>query len=153
MLVAFGAGCGSGSANRPAPSAPPPPAAEATASTPTAPAPVAADEGAHTVTRSAVLDVLDKGIPWVLRQVETEPELANGRFVGFRLVTFFPGDGRFRGVDLRPGDVVLRINGLPIERPEHAYRVWQELRVASEIRVEVMRQGQSHEVDYSIIDG
>lgn len=122
---------------------------------PAAPAPAtpAPTEGARTVTRTAVLDVLDKGIPWILRQVETEPELAGGQFVGFRLVTFFQSDARFRGVDIAPGDVVLRINGLPIERPEQAYRIWQELRVASEIRVEILRAGTAREVDYTIVDG
>lgn len=119
---------------------------------PTLPAPAAA-EGERTVTRTAVLAVLDKGIPWILRQVETEPALERGRFVGFRLVTFFGSDARFRGVDLGPGDVVLRINGLPIERPEHAYRIWQELRVASEIRIEILRAGAPREVGYTIVDG
>lgn len=100
-----------------------------------------------------MLDVLDRGIPWFLRQIDTEPALEQGRFVGFRLLAFFADDARFRGVDLGPGDVVVRVNGLPVERPEHAYRVWQELRVASEIRVEYLRDGQPRELEYTIIDG
>jgi hypothetical protein len=140
-------------------SGPPRPAPERAAPAPTppptaapAPSPVASEEGEHTVLRNDVLDILDRGIPWFLRQIDTEPELDRGAFVGFRLTAFFANDTRFRAVDLVPGDVVLRVNGLPIERPEHAYRIWQELRVASEIRVEYLRAGQPRQIDYAIVD-
>jgi S1-C subfamily serine protease len=153
FLVSFVAACASGPA-RPAPEraepapTPPPPATAAPA-----PAPVASAPGDHTVLRDDVLDILDRGIPWFLRQIDTEPELDRGRFVGFRLTAFFANDTRFRAVDLVPGDVVQRVNGLPIERPEHAYRIWQELRVASEIRVEYLRGGHPRQIDYTIVDG
>jgi type II secretory pathway component PulC len=48
--------------------------------------------------------------------------------------------------------VVLSVNGLPIERPEHAYRIWQELRVASDLRVEYLRAGQPRSIEYTIGD-
>ncbi|MBI2897499.1 MAG: hypothetical protein HYY06_28330 [Deltaproteobacteria bacterium] len=99
------------------------------------------------------MTVLDAGIPRFLQSLETEPTLDGGHFVGFRLVAFFPRDARFQGVDLRGGDVVTSVNGLPIERPEHAFRVWQELRVASELRVEYLRAGARRELRYAIIDG
>lgn len=153
-LAILGASCASAPPPRPtratAP-APRPPATAAAAATPARPADATGEP--NTVRRNAVLDVLDRGIPWFLRQIDTEPQLEQGRFVGFRLRAFFADDPRFRHVDLGPGDVVLRVNGLPVERPEQAYRIWQELRVASEIRVEYLRDGQPHELDYTIIDG
>ncbi len=153
VVALLGSACGGSPARTAARAdAPPPPAVVA----PAAPAPEVAPavaESEHTVLRDAVLDVLDRGIPWFLRQIDTEPALEQGRFVGFRLLAFFANDTRFRAVDLGPGDVILRVNGLPVERPEHAYRIWQELRVASEIRVEYLRDGQTREIDYSIVDG
>jgi S1-C subfamily serine protease len=119
-----------------------------------APAPVAAREmPPGTIQRGDLLAVLDLGIPRFLQHIDTEPELQDHRFVGFRLTSFFPGDARFRAVDLHAGDVVTKINGLPIERPEHAYRIWQELRVASELTVEYLRDGAARQIRYSIVDG
>ena len=43
---------------------------------------------------------------------------------------FFPGDTRFAGVDLQAGDVVTRVNGNPIERPEQLMEVWKALRTS-----------------------
>lgn len=100
-----------------------------------------------------MIAVLDLGIPRFLQQLETEPALSNGHFIGFRLLSFFPNDPRFSALDLRVGDVVTSINGLPVERPEHALRIWQELRVASEIRVRSLRGGAQREILFEITDG
>ena len=94
--------------------------------------------------------MLEAGIPAFLSRVEMEPDAPDGRFVGFRIVSFFPDDARFRDGPVRAGDVVLAVNGLAIERPEHLFRVWQELRVASEISVDLLRAGQTTRISYPI---
>ena len=132
--------CGGGT---PAPRTEPRPAPARAAA---APAPAASSA----LTRADVDAVLQAGIPAFLSRVEIEPEAADGRFVGFRVVSFFPGDARFSGGPIRAGDVVLAVNGLAIERPEHLFRVWQELRVASEISVDLVRAGRPTRLSYPI---
>jgi type II secretory pathway component PulC len=100
--------------------------------------------------RAEVDAVLDAGIPRFLSSVETAPAMAEGRFLGFRVLSFFPGDARFASGPILRGDVVTAVNGLPIERPEHLFRVWQELRVASSLTVDVLRQGQTRRMTWVI---
>ncbi len=96
--------------------------------------------------------MLERGLGRFLQGVETEPFRENGRFVGFRLVTFYPDDPGLSSLDLHAGDVVLRVNGQPIERPEQASRVWDSLRVASELVVEYRRGDEPRELRFTIVD-
>ncbi|MFO0697317.1 MAG: PDZ domain-containing protein [Polyangiales bacterium] len=104
------------------------------------------------IARADLVPVLDAGLGRFLQGVSTEASLADGRFVGFRIVSLYPNDPRFRGVDLRPGDVVTRINGTSIERPEGAFQVWNGLRVSSELMIEYLRDGERRELRYPIVD-
>lgn len=103
-----------------------------------------------TLSRDDLLDVLDAGIGLFFRRVEVEADVQDGRFVGFRLVRF-QGERMWpESIDLGIGDTVTRVNGLPVEHPEQAFRVWSELRVASELRVEYVRRGERRELRYVI---
>ena len=55
-------------------------------------------------------------------------------------------------LDLKPGDVVTRVNGHSIERPEQALKVWNGLRVASELFVEYERDGRARSLRWAIVD-
>ena len=102
--------------------------------------------------RRAELDVvLGQGLGAFLSRVAVEPDVREGRFVGFRL-TELRDQELFAGVDLQPGDTVLSINGMAIERPEQAYEAWSSLRVASELTVDLMRASESRRLRYPIID-
>jgi len=105
-----------------------------------------------TINRAALESVLEAGLGRFLQGVETEPQMEAGRFVGFRLGSLFPGDARMASIDLRVGDVVTRVNGAPIERPEQALSVWNGLRVASELRIEYQRDGAERELRFEIVD-
>jgi type II secretory pathway component PulC len=128
----------------------------------TAPPATAAGEGERvvyappTVTgairRADLLPVLDAGLGRFLQGVETEPALADGRFVGFRLVALYPSDPRFQDIGLGPGDVVTRVNGQSIERPEGAFQVWDGLRVASQLLIEYVRGDERRELRFDIVD-
>jgi type II secretory pathway component PulC len=102
--------------------------------------------------RGDLVAVLDAGLGRFLQGVGTEAHLDSGRFVGFRLTRLYPDDERFSAVDLRAGDTVVRVNGRSIERPEQAMRVWQELRVASELMIEYVRSGEPRELRFTIED-
>jgi type II secretory pathway component PulC len=55
-------------------------------------------------------------------------------------------------VDVQVGDVVVRINGKSIERPEQASDVLASLRTAPALVVDLVRGGQAHRVTLAIAD-
>lgn len=104
------------------------------------------------IARQDLMPVLDGGLGLFLQNVDTEPAFHKGSFVGFRIVSLFPGEPTFASLDLRPGDTVTRINGKPIERPEQAAAVWQDLRTASNLVVSYRRDGEKHALRFAIVD-
>ncbi|MEM7433728.1 MAG: hypothetical protein AAF436_01155 [Myxococcota bacterium] len=105
------------------------------------------------VIQRAQLDkVLDRGLGDYLQNVETEPAFDRGRFIGFRIVKLFPGDLVYASLDLRPGDVVTRVNGRPISRPEQASQVWEGLRTASDLTVDYQRGSAERTMRFVIVD-
>lgn len=103
--------------------------------------------------RAAVHAIVAQGLGAFLQRIELDdrPVLVRGKFHGFRIVALH-GPDFWRGVDLRPGDVVTGVNGFPIERPEQAATVFDSLDLASELRVAYDRDGQSREIVYVIAD-
>lgn len=108
----------------------------------------------HALARSAVHAAVADGLGVFLQHVELDeqPVMASGKFHGFR-ISALRGDDYWAGVDLKPGDVVTGINGMPIERPEQAQSVLDSLDSARELRVSFEREGQAHELVYAIVDG
>jgi hypothetical protein len=107
----------------------------------------------HSLRRSAVRDAVAQGLGVFLQRIELDdrPVQVEGRFHGFRIAALRDADF-WNGVDLRPGDVVTAINGLPIEHPEQAQTAFDSLQVASALRVSYDRDGQSRELVYTIVD-
>ncbi|MFO8071195.1 MAG: hypothetical protein R6V85_04895 [Polyangia bacterium] len=101
------------------------------------------------IRRAELDEVLDSGPAALLARVRTEPSFRNGRFAGFRIIGF-PGGAPER-LDLRKGDVVVRVNGRSIERPEHYFDVFEALRKAKTLRFELLRDGQPLELIYPIV--
>jgi type II secretion system protein C len=117
---------------------------------PASPAPLAD----HTLPRSVVHEVVAQGLGSFLQYIEVsdQPVLAGGKFHGFRVAALH--DTPFwKGVDLKPGDVVTSVNGFPIEHPEQAQTAFDSLEVSSELRVAYERDGQPRELVYAIVDG
>lgn len=104
------------------------------------------------ILRHELIRVLDDGLGRYLSNVAIEPEFRQGTFVGFRIVTLFPGDLTYASLDLRPGDTVTSINGKPISRPEHASAIWEELRTASDLVVAYRRGSTDHTMRFVIVD-
>jgi S1-C subfamily serine protease len=103
-----------------------------------------------TVRRADLDALLAEGPGALLARVETAPEQRAGKFVGFR-ITGFPG-GAPRMIDLRRGDVVIRVNGHGVERPEQFFEAFRTLSGAAEIRFEILRGGEPVELLYPITD-
>src|SRR3974390_696326 len=105
-----------------APRAPAPAPANAIVPAASATAPGASD---HALSRSAVRATVAPGLGAFLQHVEVEdkPVWVGGKFHGFRIAVL--RDDRFwSGVDLKAGDVVTSVNGMPIERPQQAQAVF-----------------------------
>jgi hypothetical protein len=130
-----------------APPAPLPPPQAATAG----PRPLAAAPS-DSIRRSAIRGVLQAGPGAFLQKVSLDdrPVLVGGKFHGFRITAL--ADDSFKGVDLRPGDVVTRVEGMPIEHPEEAIEAFHSLEVASELRVDYERDGVPRTLRYQIVD-
>lgn len=103
-----------------------------------------------TIPRAELDAVLELGVGRFLQRVTTTPHVEGGSFVGHRLVEL--NDPIFAGVDLQPGDTLLRVNGMPLERPEQAVAVWNALRVASELTLDLLRDGEPRQLRYAIDD-
>jgi type II secretory pathway component PulC len=107
--------------------------------------------GLDSIRRQEIDPVLEAGLGAYLQKVRTEPSFEKGRFVGFRILSLYPDDPSYASVDLRPGDVVTMINGLPIGRPDQASVAWDTLRTADELVVYYVRDEQPKTLRYSIV--
>ncbi len=153
-LLAIGslAACGGATPDSKSPSSDKP---VATTTTTASSQPAADPNGAPSMTlhRADVHRVVAGGLGKFLSRVSLDDHPAktpDGKFVGFRIAAL--QGNSWKGVDLKPGDVVTHVNGFPIERPEQALEAFQSLDVASELRVGVERDGVPRELRYAIVD-
>ncbi len=88
--------------------------------------------------------LVQQGPPWVLRRVLSEEVIRrDGKFTGWRLVGL---PDEWRGIDLKPGDVVTRVNGLPVETPDEAWEAWKSVGRAPELKIALTRDGAAREL-------
>jgi hypothetical protein len=89
--------------------------------------------------RQDVVDAIDAGFGVFLQDFETEPSLTEaGEFRGFRIVRVH-NRKRYEGLGIGVGDVITRINGKPIERPDEAFSAFVSLKTAPSLDVEYLR--------------
>jgi hypothetical protein len=138
ILAAVFAGCAS---ERPrpaaAPATPPPAAQEPEPEVPPG-----------SLSRRRVDAALKEGPPWLLSRVEVEEVLRKGAFVGWRVVRMPAG---WEGAGVRPGDVVTRVNGLALEKPDDLFAVWTAVAGAKELRIAYERDGEAEELAMPIV--
>jgi hypothetical protein len=102
--------------------------------------------------RAALVGLLDAGLPRWLQGVEGDRALAKHRFQGWLVKSLYPDDPCYKEVDLRPGDVVQKVNGKSIEKPEQAFDVAESLRTAPALVVEYLRDGKATRLSIAITD-
>ena len=110
--------------------------------------PAAAKAGAAApghVARADVDRVLTQmGPAWIFRRVLREETFdKEGRFAGWRL-TGLPEE--WSHIDLKPGDVVTKVNGGALETPEQAWEAWKSVSKARELRISLTRAGKAQEL-------
>lgn len=115
-----------------------------------APAPRVVGPPAGALFRDDVNALIDRGFPQFLQRIDVEPRLVDGQFRGWSIVGLQPSEF-WKGVDLHPGDVVTRVNDLPIERETEAFDVFESLKQSDALRVAFQRDGQSRVLEYKIV--
>lgn len=100
--------------------------------------------------RADVKLAIDRGLGVFLQNVMVEdyPAMKEGRFYGFRLKALNPG----WAVDLRPGDVIVRVNGQVIEHPEEADAALRSLEKAKSLKIDYEREGKVKTLELPIVD-
>lgn len=78
-----------------------------------------------------------------------QPVFAQGKQKGYRV---YPGRNRqaFSRLGLRPGDLVMSINGTPLDDPARGQEVFRTLGSSSEAHITVMRSGQQQDLTLNI---
>jgi len=103
------------------------------------------------LSRQTLSELLGRSVGDFLRHVEVENVREEGSFVGWRIERL--PETKPAWLDVNVGDVVTAINGMPLERPDDAQRVWEILQVASEVRIDLTRDGERRSVRIPIEEG
>jgi len=76
----------------------------------------------------------------VMNTVRAEPYRQGGRLQGYRI---FPGRDKdlFNQLGLQPGDVVTTVNGINLDSPLKGLEIMQNIQDATEVSVDVLRNG------------
>lgn len=112
--------------------------------------PLPVELNAGVISRAALEAELASGIGRFLQQVRAEPSVARGRFVGWRVTSLFANRSDVHVQVLRPGDTVTRVNGQSIERPEQFKALWDAMAKATELVLDIQREGRSSRLRYTI---
>jgi hypothetical protein len=103
---------------------------------------------APVLTRTALNAALDAGPGAFLARVDVRAARAAGRFAGWEIVSLWAN----ARIELRPGDVVLAVNGRTLERPESLSALFTELRSAREIVVDYRRGLERREARFPVVE-
>jgi hypothetical protein len=148
-LAVFAAACGGSKQDAKSP----PPAQWKSSSASDSPAvdPKGGDTAKSQLKRSTVRTTVQQGLGAFLQKVTVDerPVFLGGKFHGFRIVAL---KGDLASTELKPGDVVTRVNGLPIERPEQALEAFRSLEISSELRIDYEREGEPRALRYAIVE-
>lgn len=82
-------------------------------------------------------------------QARIIPNYVGGKYHGFRLVGMRP-DSLYRAIGLESGDLITRVNGVDIDTPNKALQLFEQLRSASTITLDLQRRGKKITMTYKI---
>ena len=89
------------------------------------------------LTRKSLDETLAAGPGAFLGRIRVRATGEKGVFRGWVILSLWPG----AQTELQPGDVVKKLNGKTLERPDDVTVLWESLRKASEIVVDYERAG------------
>ena len=103
---------------------------------------VAEDAPAYdgTIDRGLLDRVLAAGPGWLLSQVRLDPTFTGKhKFAGFRIGALFGNEPKVLRYGVLPGDLLRAINGQPIVTPGDLLLVWNRLKTANFLDIDVRR--------------
>jgi type II secretory pathway component PulC len=105
------------------------------------------------VDRTILDAVLSDGPGRFLQRMPVTPQRQGNAFIGFRILALYgqPPDAEPTVNGVHVGDVVTAVNGISIRRPDDLMRVWNGLRNARQIVVDVKRRSKPLRVIYPIV--
>lgn len=101
----------------------------------------------QTITRAALLPVLDAGPGMFLSTVKVEAFFRAQRFVGWKVLAL---DARYGEAGIEPGDILVSANGIAVSKPEHLSDVFEKLRGADQLVLAGERSGAPLELVFGI---
>ena len=84
-----------------------------------------------------------------MRLAQIEPRIINGRTDGFMVSKLNP-KSMLSQMGIRRGDVILKVNNMPIDSPEKALQILQQLREARKLTVDLERKDKPMTFAYEI---
>lgn len=105
-----------------------------------------------TLERAEVNGFLENGPVYVLRNVPVTPLLDGEDLIGYQINDFFVDDVRFERVDLQRGDIITAVNQDRLLRPEDLFAVWESLRTAPRLQIDVIRENTLRTLTWEIVD-
>lgn len=115
------------------------------------PSPLASGEGPQqtiSLQRSMVEESFND-MNRLMTEIAITPNMEDGQVNGLSLNRISP-NSIFRRMGLRNGDVLLGVNGQPIQSPEDAMQMYQSIKSSSEVQVQVRRRGQDRTITYNL---
>lgn len=110
----------------------------------------AAELGEGEIDREAFNEFLEDGPPQVFQALRLAPVLSDNAFSGFRIESIAAASGPFSACGLRAGDIVTSINGRDISRVEGFLQVWESMRLANHLHVDIIRAGEAQTLVWRI---
>ncbi len=100
--------------------------------------------------RADVKETIARGVGAFLQNVTVEdwPVMHEGKFHGFKIKSINPD----WNVDIKPGDVITRVNGIVPEHPEEADAALRSLEKAASLKIDYERDGKPRTLELPIVD-
>jgi len=85
----------------------------------------------------------------VATQARIVPSFKNGKANGFKLFSIKPGS-IYSKIGMQNGDVIQKINGYEMNSPDKALEIYQKLKDATTVSIDLQRRGQNMNYNYNI---
>ncbi len=85
----------------------------------------------------------------VATQARAVPSFKDGKANGFKMFSIKSGS-IYAKIGLKNGDVIQKVNGMELNSPDRALELYQKLKTATSVNMEIQRRGQSRSLNYTI---
>ncbi|MDP8224397.1 MAG: type II secretion system protein GspC [Candidatus Lernaella stagnicola] len=101
------------------------------------------------VVSSEVIENAFEDMASMLRGARIMPHIENGQIDGFKIHRI-KSSSLYKKIGLQNGDILHRVNSIEIKGPEDGLRLFQELRTAKNISIDVTRKGSRQTLSYTV---